>query len=93
VDGLTPRYVDETDWGFGWIASEKSRLGMTSHALAADGRVWLVDPTDEDVGERIRALGAPVGVIQLLDRHDRACAAFARRLDVPHHRVPFDGVP
>jgi len=49
VDGLTPRYVDETDWGFGWVASEKSRLGMTSHALATDGRVWLVDPTDEDV--------------------------------------------
>jgi hypothetical protein len=32
-------------------------------------------------------------VIQLLDRHNRDCAALARRLGVPRHRVPFAGVP
>ena len=40
----------------------------------------------------MRALGEPAGVIQLLDRHERDCAAFARRLGVPHHVVPFEDV-
>jgi hypothetical protein len=55
--------------------------------------VWLVDPAEgEGVEERVRALGEPAGVLQLLDRHNRACAAFARRLGVPLHRVPFEAV-
>jgi hypothetical protein len=45
------------------------------------------------VEERIRALGDPVAVVQLLDRHGRDCAALAARLDVPHQALPFDGVP
>ena len=66
---------------------------MASHALLAGGGVWLVEPTEgEGVEERARALGEPAGVLQLIDRHNRACAAFAQRLGVPHHRVPFDGV-
>ncbi len=66
---------------------------MASHALLADAGVWIVDPTEgEGIEERIRALGEPAGVLQLLDRHNRACAAYAERLGVPHHRVPFDGV-
>jgi hypothetical protein len=93
VDGLTPTFVDEADWGFGWLSPEKPRLRMASHALLANGGVWVVDPVEADVEERIRALGEPAGVIQLLDRHNRACAAFAERLGVPHHRVPRDGVP
>jgi len=87
------RFVDEHDWGFGWVSSEQPMLRLTSHALLADGGVWLVDPSEaEGVEERIRALGEPAGVLQLLDRHNRACAAFADRFGVPHHRVPFDGV-
>ena len=90
----TARYCDELGWGFGWISAQKPRLEMASHALASDGRLWLVDPTEADgVAERIRALGEPAGVIQLLDRHNRACARWAERLGVPHHRVPFEGVP
>ena len=42
-----PQVVDETDFGFGWISPEKPKLRMASHALAGDGGVWLVDPTDE----------------------------------------------
>jgi hypothetical protein len=90
------RFCDELEWGFGWISPEKPKLRMTSHALAADGRVWVVDPAPGDVDARIRTLGQPAGVIQLLDRHERACAAFATRLGVPHHRVPsgpVDGAP
>ena len=85
-----PRWVDEYEWGFGWIAPERPRLRLTSHALLAGDGVWVVDPIDgEGVGERVRALGEPAGVIQLLDRHTRDCAAFARSNGVPHHVVPF----
>jgi len=86
------RLCDETEWGFGWLQEE--RLQRTSHALRAEGRVWLFDPVDSPgVEERIRALGEPAGVIQLLDRHGRDCAALAERLGVPLHEMPFDGVP
>jgi hypothetical protein len=85
--------VDRQEWGFGWISTDQPKLRLASHALLADGGVWLVDPSEgEGVEERIRALGEPVGVLQLLDRHNRACAAFAERLGVPHHRVPFETV-
>lgn len=85
--------IDELEFGFGWVSPRRAQLRMTSHALLADGGVWLVDPTEADgVEERVRALGEPAGVLQLLDRHNRACAAWAERLGVPHHRVPFDRV-
>jgi hypothetical protein len=94
VDRLSgPRWIDEQEWGFGWIAPERPQLQLASHALVAGGGVWVVDPIDgEGVDERVRALGEPAGVIQLLDRHTRDCAAFARRLRVPHHVVPFMNV-
>ena len=88
-----PRWVDEQEWGFGWIAPERPQLRLTSHALLAEGGVWVVDPLEGDgVEGRIRALGEPAGVIQLLDRHTRDCAAFSRKLGVPQHVVPFVGI-
>jgi hypothetical protein len=85
------RLCDEAEWGFGWIQEE--RLARCSHALRAEGGVWIFDPVDAPgVEERIRGLGEPAGVIQLLDRHGRDCAAFAARFRVPHHVVPFQGV-
>jgi hypothetical protein len=90
---VTARVVDEQEWGFGWISPERPRLQMTSHALAAGGRVWVIDPVGASgVEKRLAALGEPAGVIQLLDRHNRACAELASRLEVPHHRVPFEGI-
>ena len=91
---MSVRFVDELDGVLGWI--EDAFLSRTSHALAADGRVWVIDPIEGDgVDERIRELGEPAGVIQLLDRHNRASAAFAERLGVPLHVVPerVDGSP
>jgi hypothetical protein len=92
------RLVDEWDGGFGWVCEE--RLERTSHALVVAGRVWLVDPVDEpELEERVRALGEPGGVLQLLDRHARGCAAWAARLGVRHSRAwqgvdaPFDVLP
>ena len=79
--------VDEFEHGFGWIQDDFSK--RCSHALVVHGDVWLIDPIDDlDVEERVRAAGTPVGVIQLLDRHNRDCAALAERLQVPHHVVP-----
>ena len=84
---MSIRFVDELEDGFGW--TESKRLRRTSHALAADGRVWLVDPIDADgVEDRVRSLGEPAGVIQLIDRHNRDGAALAARLGVPLHVVP-----
>ena len=87
------RWVDETEWGFGWISPQRPLLQIASHVLLAGDRVWVIEPTEgEGVEERIRELGEPAGVIQLLDRHGRACADVARRLGVPHHVVPFTHV-
>jgi hypothetical protein len=82
---------DRAGAGFSWIVDEPAT--RTSHALADEGRVWLVDPVrDEQALERVSALGVPIAVVQLLDRHNRDCAAVAAELGVPHLVVP-DVVP
>src|SRR5919108_2657174 len=91
--GRQVTFCDEALFGFGWIASEPPLLRRASHALGHEGRVWLLDPVDgTGVEERVRALGEPAGVIQLLDRHERDGPALAARLGVPLHAVP-DEVP
>jgi hypothetical protein len=85
------RDCDEFEAGFGWIVDEF--MERCSHGLVEDGRVWLIDPLDRTgLDARVRAAGIPAGVLQLLDRHQRDCAALAARLGVPHHRVPRDAV-
>ena len=77
--------------GFSWIVDEPAT--RTSHALAGEGQVWLVDPVRDDRAlERASALGRPVAIVQLLDRHNRDCAAVAAELGVPHLVVP-EAVP
>ena len=84
---MTCRYCDETAFGFSWVVDEP--MTRTSHALADRGRVWVVDPVDwPDAIERARGLGEPAAVIQLLDRHNRDCAAVASRLGVAHLVAP-----
>jgi hypothetical protein len=85
---MTFRFCDDLGPdGLGWIAEGAGT--RTSHALAADGKVWLVDALDwPEAIDRALELGEPAGVIQLLDRHDRDCAALAARLGVPHVVVP-----
>lgn len=83
--------LEEHELGLTWIADEPMR--RASHALCDSGRVWLVDPIDDEAAlTRATALGLPSAVVQLLDRHNRDCAAIARRLDIPHLKVP-DHVP
>ena len=92
---MTYRVLDDLGpAGFGWLIEE--RYARTSHALVDDGRVWLVDPVEvPGLEERVRALGEPAGVVQLLDRHNRDCAALAERLATQLHVVPdrIDGSP
>jgi hypothetical protein len=77
----------EHELGLTWVVEEP--LARASHALVADGRVWLIDPVAGDgVLERVRALGAPAGVIRLLDRHGRDGEALAESLGVPLHSLP-----
>jgi hypothetical protein len=85
---MTFRFCDDLGpEGFGWVVEEAAT--RTSHALAADGRVWLVDALDwPEAIDRALALGDPAGVIQLLDRHDRDCAELAARFGVPHLVAP-----
>ena len=81
------KVVDEIVDGFGWVQEERAH--RTSHALATDGRVWLFDVIDDpELDSRVRELGEPAAVVQLLDRHDRDCATVARRLGIPHLIVP-----
>jgi hypothetical protein len=78
---------DDFPFGFSWFPDEA--LTRTSHAIDTGDGVWLVDPVDvPEAIERAAGLGAPAGVLQLLDRHNRDCAAVAARLGVPHLRLP-----
>jgi hypothetical protein len=73
--------------GVTWIADDV--MQRASHALAHDGRVWIVDPVDEpEALERAAALGEPAGVLQLFVAHKRDGEAVARRLGVPFHALP-----
>lgn len=84
---VTLAALTEFAYGVTWEIDEPAR--RTSHAVLAGGRVWLIDPVDEaEALRRTAALGEPTAVIQLIDRHNRDCAAIASRLGVPHLRVP-----
>jgi hypothetical protein len=88
-----PHLVDETAWSLGWISPAPGYMRRASHAVLAGGGLWLIDPVDEPGAvDRALALGPPAGVVQLLDRHGRDCAAIAARLGVPLHPVP-DAAP
>jgi hypothetical protein len=87
----TVRVYDEYAFGFSWVLEEL--MQRSSHALVLDGKVWLVDPVAFDEAlDRAAGLGVIACVLQLLDRHDRDCAALAERYGVPHLKVP-DRVP
>ena len=82
---------DEYPFGLSWVIDEP--VERTSHALVSNGKVWLIDPVDAaGAVERVRDLGEPAAVLQLLDRHNRDCAAVAERLGVLHVKVP-DTIP
>lgn len=80
------------DWCRGWISPEPGYMRRASHAVLAGGGVWFVDPVDEPgMVDDALSMGPAAGVVQLLDRHNRDCAAIAARLGVPHVRLPGPG--
>jgi hypothetical protein len=73
--------------GLTWV--ETTGMRRAAHALRADGRVWLIDPFEDQVAlSAATELGTPAAVIQLLDRHNRDCGPIAQRLEVPLLRLP-----
>ncbi|MGK2931597.1 MAG: hypothetical protein ACSLFD_02265 [Solirubrobacterales bacterium] len=73
--------VDESEIGLTWVQDEP--MARASHALESGGKVWIIDPVDNpEVMERVAALGTPVAVFQLLDRHNRDCEKVAKRLGI-----------
>lgn len=86
-------WCDELDFAFGWIHPEPAWMQRAGHAVLSGGGVWVIDPPGGvGVVERIRGLGEPAGVIQLLDRHTRDCVRIAEQLDVQLYEVPSFGV-
>ena len=81
-----PRAVDRWDGGVGWIAHPDELIERTSHALATDAGVWLIDPMDaEGVDDLIADYGDVAGVAVLFGHHVRDAAALARRHGVAVH--------
>jgi hypothetical protein len=86
---MSVKVIEPFEHGVSWVMDEW--MQRASHALAADGQVWLIDPVDvPEAIEQARQLGEIAGVIQLLDRHPRDCAALAEHYGVPHYRLPKD---
>jgi hypothetical protein len=81
------RELTEHPLGVTWVIDET--LTRASHALAHEGRVWLIDVVDEpEALARATSLGEVVGVLQLFVAHARDGAAVAKRLGVPFLALP-----
>jgi hypothetical protein len=75
--------------GITWV--EQNAMARAAHALVDDQRVWLIDPYEnEEALVAAAELGTPVGVLQLLDRHNRDCKTIAERLGVPLLQLPMN---
>lgn len=91
---MATRLIDRTPIGITWVIDEP--MTRASHAILADGRVWIIDPVDDpEALAEAAELGEPAAVIQLLDRHNRDSVAVADRLGVDLIRLPetLDGSP
>lgn len=84
---MSVKLIQPFEHGLSWVSDDWMQRG--SSALLHEGRVWLIDPVDApEAIEAARQLGEIAGVIQLLDRHPRDCAALAEHYGVPHHILP-----
>ena len=81
--------VELTEHPLGLTWHETGSLQRAAHALAHEGRVWLVDPfEDEQALERAAGLGEVAGVLQLFLAHERDGKAIAGRLGAPFLKLP-----
>lgn len=75
--------IDRFEDSVGWMAHPSETMQRASHAVVADGDVWVIDPVDvEGLDDLLAEYGTVAGVVILLDRHKRDCAAVANRHDV-----------
>jgi hypothetical protein len=85
------REITEHPLGLTWVGDDA--LQRAAHALVDDGRVWLVDPfEDEEALTRAATLGEITGVLQLFVAHERDGKAIADRFGAPFFSLP-DAVP
>ena len=70
--------------GFSWQPGARDFLERSSTALAADGRVWLIDPQRaRGVEDQLAALGNVAAVVMTIGWHDRDVDWFAALYGVP----------
>ncbi|MDA0168119.1 hypothetical protein OJ998_03405 [Solirubrobacter taibaiensis] len=70
-----------------WVDADS--LERAAHALVHDGRVWLVDPFEDEAAlARVAELGELAGVLQLFVAHERDGKAIAQRLGAPFLSLP-----
>lgn len=81
--GLTWTELDDLG-SFAWLAQPDERFERTSAALALDGGCVLVDPLDAPaLDSALRPIRPVLGVVTLLDRHQRDAAMLAARHGAP----------
>jgi hypothetical protein len=81
--------VDLTEHPLGLTWHETASLQRAAHALVHDGRVWLVDPfEDEQALARVAGLGEVAAVLQLFVAHERDGKTIAQRLGTPFLKLP-----
>jgi len=86
---MSARLIEAPEIGLTWVTEEAN--ARASHALASDGRVWIIDPVEDEAAlDRVGELGEPAAVLQLLDRHNRDCGAVADRFGVAHVKLPLE---
>jgi hypothetical protein len=84
---MAVRELTEHPLGLTWVGDDS--LERAAHALVHDGRVWLVDPfEDEEALARVAELGELAGVLQLFVAHERDGKAIAERLGAPFLSLP-----
>lgn len=86
--------VDRWAGGVGWMAHPTEIMRRTSHALATDEGVLIVDPVDAvGVDDLIAEFGNPKGVVTLVNFHKRDANEVARRHGVPIYvPEPMEGI-
>src|SRR5436190_13196904 len=69
---------------FAWLAGAGDPMSRSSCALAVGGGCLVVDPVDgPGLDEALSGIGRVLGVVTLLDRHQRDAATVAARLSAP----------
>jgi hypothetical protein len=82
MPAIEPLPLDDRG-SFAWLAGGSDPMSRCSCALVVDGGCLVIDPVDAPgLDDALSAIGPVLGVVTLLDRHQRDAAAVAARLGV-----------